>query len=115
MFRDAEGKRESGNDKIFSLTELNVAWCGLDKGSVKVFVEELPTTLKKINMSGTLNKSGIEDDDVEKLVQRCRHLDEVDLSDNLNLTDRSVLYLVELNLTCLSLNRCYSISPHMYL
>ena len=87
-----------------------------------------PISLRRINLAGTLNKTAIDDQgillstyplthpvDIHLLATKCPYLEEVDLSDNLSVTEQTIGHLLELPLQYLSLNRCYNIEPQTYL
>jgi len=93
------------------LTQLNLAWTGLDRSCVSYICDSMPESVRLLNLSGC--REAISDDDVERLVSRCPHLLELDLSDSLRLTDVSVDVISTSlpELRRLSLSRCYSVPP----
>ncbi|KAK6042249.1 F-box domain protein [Cooperia oncophora] len=98
------------------LQHLNLSWSSLDHETVLAFCSELPHTVTRLNMAGSLNKSALDDDAVEKLVRSCPNLKELDLSDNISVTERGLLAInTLLQLESLSLNRCYGIPPMNFL
>ncbi|KHJ85257.1 leucine Rich repeat-containing domain protein [Oesophagostomum dentatum] len=98
------------------IQHLNLSWSGLDQQTVSVFCSNLSDTVSRLNMAGSLNKSSLDDEAVEKLVASCQNLKELDLSDNVNITERGLQALLSLpHLESLSLNRCYGIQPMNFL
>ncbi|KAH9635899.1 hypothetical protein HF086_002459, partial [Spodoptera exigua] len=61
-----------------SLLALNLGWCGISEECLQVLVEKAPQRLQRLNLGGirTLN-----DDILERLVNRCPRLLELDVSD----------------------------------
>ncbi|KAL2728953.1 S-phase kinase-associated protein 2-like isoform X4 [Vespula squamosa] len=100
--------------KLRCLTELNLAWCSLDKEPVTILCEMLPPTITRLNISGC--KEVIIDHDVEELVKSCPDIIELDLSDCTILTDKTISNILNLTkLEHLSLSRCYNICTLSYL
>uniref|UniRef100_A0A7I4Y1C4 Cyclin F-box domain containing protein n=1 Tax=Haemonchus contortus TaxID=6289 RepID=A0A7I4Y1C4_HAECO len=98
------------------LQHLNLSWCSLDQETVLAFCSNLPHTVTRLNMAGTLNKSALDDSAVERLTASCPNLKELDLSDNIVVTERGLQALNSLpQLESLSLNRCYGIPPMNFL
>ncbi|KJH42297.1 F-box domain protein [Dictyocaulus viviparus] len=98
------------------IQHLNLSWSGLDQETVLTVCSNLPDTVTRLNLAGSLNKSSLGDEAVEILVASCGNLKELDLSDNVNITERGLLIINSLpNLESLSLNRCYGIPPMNFL
>ncbi|KAK5969055.1 Leucine Rich repeat-containing domain protein [Trichostrongylus colubriformis] len=98
------------------LQHLNLSWSSLDQETVLAFCSNLPFTVTRLNMAGSLNKTAFDNDAVEKLIRSCPNLKELDLSDNINVTERSLQAINSLTqLESLSLNRCYGIPPMNFL
>ncbi|VDL75835.1 unnamed protein product [Nippostrongylus brasiliensis] len=98
------------------IQHLNLSWSSLDSRAIAVFCSSLPYSVTRLNLAGSLDKSAMDDVAVEKLVTRCPNLKELDLSDNINITDKGLLLLMTLpQLESLSLNRCYGIPPMNFL
>ncbi|RCN33397.1 F-box domain protein [Ancylostoma caninum] len=95
---------------------LNLSWSSLDQQTVLVFCSNLPDSVTRLNMAGSLNKSSLDDEAIERLVICCPNIKELDLSDNVNITERGLQFLISLHqLESLSLNRCYGIQPMNFL
>ncbi|VDO89015.1 unnamed protein product [Haemonchus placei] len=98
------------------LQHFNLSWSSLDQEAVLAFCSNLPSTVTRLNMAGTLNKSALDDNAVERLTASCPNLKELDLSDNIVVTERGLQALNSLpQLESLSLNRCYGIPPMNFL
>ncbi|PIO70041.1 leucine Rich repeat-containing domain protein [Teladorsagia circumcincta] len=98
------------------LQHLNLSWSSLDHETVLAFCSNLPYTVTRLNMAGTLNKTALDDIAVEKLITSCPNLKELDLSDNICVTERGLQAInTLLQLESLSLNRCYGIPPMNFL
>ncbi|XP_045541230.1 S-phase kinase-associated protein 2 [Papilio machaon] len=94
-----------------SLLSLNISWCNLNQESLQVLVSCLPQKLQRLNIGGARIMTN---DMVQKLVERCPRLLELDLSDCSQLSAASVKSV--LNLSCLehvALSRCYLLPPHV--
>ncbi|KAG7477180.1 hypothetical protein MATL_G00091350 [Megalops atlanticus] len=92
------------------LQELNVSWCDFDSSHVKAIVNNIPSSVTQLNISGYRQNLTMED--VKVLVERCPNLTHLDLSDSVNVTAESFPVLQQL--TCLrhlALSRCYQIYP----
>lgn len=99
-----------------NIEHLNLSWSSLDRDTVMTFCSNLPNTVTRLNMAGSLNKSSLDDNAVEKLVESCPNLKELDLSDNIHITEKGlemINYLPQLE--SLSLNRCFEIPPMNFL
>ncbi|EYC04205.1 hypothetical protein Y032_0089g2280 [Ancylostoma ceylanicum] len=95
---------------------LNLSWSSLDQQTVLVFCSNLPDSVTRLNMAGSLNKSSLDDEAIERLVICCPNIKELDLSDNVNVTERGLHCIISLHqLESLSLNRCYGIQPMNFL
>ncbi|XP_070195611.1 S-phase kinase-associated protein 2-like [Littorina saxatilis] len=110
-----QGVTASGLMPLFAhcrmLTQLNLAWTGMDRSCVAYVCGAVPPSMRLLNLSGC--REAISDEDVETLCTRCPHLYELDLSDSLRLTDLSIDIIRQnlRELRRLSLSRCYSILP----
>ncbi|XP_069128051.1 S-phase kinase-associated protein 2-like [Argopecten irradians] len=93
------------------LESLNMAWSGLQRHSVVYLSLCLPSSLRKLNLSGL--RENITDEEVLQLVKTCSGLRELDLSDCTILTCTSIDHVANhLNrLEYLALSRCYRILP----
>ncbi|VDN22278.1 unnamed protein product [Cylicostephanus goldi] len=132
---DANGAQQICSGCI-AIQHLNLSWSSLDQETVLIFCSNLPDTMTRLNMAGSLNKSSLDDEEpfhrctsykltnskekiflaVEYLVTCCPNLKELDLSDNVNVTERGLQFLMTLQqLESLSLNRCYGIQPMNFL
>ncbi|KAK6735900.1 hypothetical protein RB195_018887 [Necator americanus] len=99
-----------------AIQHLNLSWSSLDRDTVLMFCSNLAESVTRLNMAGSLNKSSLDDDAVERLVICCPNLKELDLSDNVNITERGLQFIISLHqLESLSLNRCYGIQPMNFL
>ncbi|KAL5022701.1 hypothetical protein ScPMuIL_001856 [Solemya velum] len=93
------------------LESLNLAWTGMLKNIIVYLSLCLPTSIRKINLSGCRDQ--ISDADVKQLAVTCPDLKELDLSDCTVLTCQSVYNVTE-NLhflEYLAISRCYHILP----
>uniref|UniRef100_A0A0K0CXG9 Ribonuclease inhibitor n=1 Tax=Angiostrongylus cantonensis TaxID=6313 RepID=A0A0K0CXG9_ANGCA len=94
------------------IQDLNLSWSSLDQEAIITICSNLPDTVTRLNLAGSLNKSSLNDEAVERLVTNCRNLKELDLSDNINITERGLQIINCLpQLESLSLNRCYVRAP----
>ncbi|OWF38166.1 S-phase kinase-associated protein 2-like [Mizuhopecten yessoensis] len=93
------------------LESLNMAWSGLQRHSVVYLSLCLPSSLRKLNLSGL--RENITDEEVLQLVKTCPGLRELDLSDCTILTCSSIDHIANhLNrLEYLALSRCYRVLP----
>uniref|UniRef100_A0A8C6NIG4 S-phase kinase-associated protein 2 n=2 Tax=Nothobranchius TaxID=28779 RepID=A0A8C6NIG4_NOTFU len=90
------------------LEQLNVSWCSFSSDHVKSVVGHLSPTVSALNLSGY--RESLTLDDVKVLVDRCPHIQTLDLSDGTLLTANSFPVLRQLRkLLHLSLSRCYHI------
>lgn len=98
------------------IQHLNLSWSSLDYDTIMEFCSNLPDSVTRLNLAGSLNKSCLDDEAVERIVVNCQDLMELDLSDNINITEKGLLFINSLpHLESLSLNRCYGIPPTNYL
>ncbi|KAG5834832.1 hypothetical protein ANANG_G00265770 [Anguilla anguilla] len=92
------------------LEELNVSWCDFDSSHVKAVVENIPSSVTQLNISGYRQNFTMED--LKALVARCPDLTHLDLSDSVQVTADSFPVLRQLSsLKDLALSRCYQIQP----
>ncbi|KAJ8347159.1 hypothetical protein SKAU_G00285600 [Synaphobranchus kaupii] len=92
------------------LEELNVSWCDFDSSHVKAIVENIPSSVTQLNISGYRQNLTMED--MKALVAQCPDLTHLDLSDSVQVTTDSFQILQQLSsLKHLSLSRCYQIQP----
>uniref|UniRef100_A0A1A7WY74 S-phase kinase-associated protein 2 n=2 Tax=Iconisemion striatum TaxID=60296 RepID=A0A1A7WY74_9TELE len=90
------------------LQQLNVSWCSFSRNHVKSVMGHLSPTVSALNLSGY--RENLTLDDVKVLVDRCPHIQTLDLSDSTLLMADSFLVLRQLRkLLHLSLSRCYHI------
>ncbi|KAJ8402038.1 hypothetical protein AAFF_G00372730 [Aldrovandia affinis] len=66
------------------LKELNVSWCDFDSSHVKAIVDNIPSSVSQLNISGYRQNLAMED--VKALVARCPNLTHLDLSDSIHVT-----------------------------
>ncbi|XP_029940185.1 S-phase kinase-associated protein 2 isoform X2 [Salarias fasciatus] len=91
-----------------SVTQLNVSWCHFTADHVKSVVDNVTPAVTRLNLSGYRESLSL--DDVKVLVDRCPHIQTLDLSDCTLLTAESFPVLKQLpSLQHLSLSRCYHI------
>ncbi|XP_014258368.1 S-phase kinase-associated protein 2 [Cimex lectularius] len=93
------------------LESLNVAWTGLKESAVNKLVSGISPSIKKLNLSG--HQLSLTDKHVITLIKRCPDIEELDISDCLEVTTASVNALSEslYRLRSLSISRCYKIDP----
>lgn len=89
------------------LTSLNLAWTGLRRQSVAYLSVCLPSSVRKLNLSGC--RENITDEEVLQLVRACPGLMELDLSDSTVITEQSISHIMSHldKLQYLALSRCY--------
>ncbi|KAF3702402.1 S-phase kinase-associated protein 2 [Channa argus] len=105
-YLSVEGLRLS--DKIIRLEHLNISWCEFNNDHVKSVVNNLSSCVTHLNLSGYRETLTL--DDVKVLVERCPHIQTLDLSDSTLLMADSFPVLAQLqHLMHLSLSRCYHI------
>lgn len=98
------------------IEHLNLSWSSLDQEAIITICSNLSSTVTNLNLAGSFNKSSLNDKAVESLVANCFNLKELDLSDNINVTERGLQIINCLpHLESLSLNRCYGIPPMNFL
>ncbi|XP_071321623.1 S-phase kinase-associated protein 2 [Trachinotus anak] len=91
-----------------SIEQLNISWCEFNSDHVKSVVNNLSSGVTHLNLSGYREILTL--DDVNVLVQRCPHIQTLDLSDSTLLMADSFPVLAQLkSLAHLSLSRCYHI------
>jgi len=100
-----------------ALEELNLAWANHTNDTLRVVFETLPESMRRLNLSGTRDLVAMNDDAVEMVCERCPNLIELDLSDNVLLSEVSVVVIRERLplLRVLTLARCYGIEPMEFL
>lgn len=99
---------------LHKLHTLNVSWTGLDATAVKVVVSYVPKRLMRLNVAGC--RKSMTDRMLQRLVERCVDLVELDLSDCSSLTENAIESVSTLpKLEYLSLSRCYNIAGSAYL
>lgn len=90
------------------IERLNISWCDFTNNHVKSVVENLSSTVTKLNISGY--RESLMLDDLKVLVTRCPQIQTLDLSDCTLLMADSFHVLKQLkSLKHLSLSRCYHI------
>ncbi|CAI6345827.1 unnamed protein product [Macrosiphum euphorbiae] len=92
-----------------NLDELNVSWAKLDDDNLHYLIGNMIPNIKCLNISGFLKQ--LADFDLSMLSSRCTKLLELDISDSLAITAKSLDKILEKNhnLKVLSINRCYNI------
>ncbi|KAG7240897.1 hypothetical protein INR49_023471 [Caranx melampygus] len=91
-----------------SIEQLNISWCEFNNDHVKSVVNNLSSGVTHLNFSGY--RESLTLDDVKVLVERCPHIQALDLSDSTLLMADSFPVLAQLkHLVHLSLSRCYHI------
>ncbi|CAG4980604.1 unnamed protein product [Parnassius apollo] len=111
----ARGVTAEGLEEILKgcvcLQSLNISWCNLNEAALQLMVATLPQKLQRLNVSGARIMT---DEMVQKLVERCPRLLELDVSDCSRLGAPSVLSILKLaRLEHLALSRCYLLPPHV--
>ncbi|XP_060808363.1 S-phase kinase-associated protein 2 [Amyelois transitella] len=92
------------------LQSLNISWSGLSESALEVLVTSLPPHVTRLNVGGARIMTS---DMLSKLVERCPHLLELDLSDCSQLGVEAVQSVQKLSrLEHLALSRCYLLPPH---
>ncbi|XP_008300619.1 S-phase kinase-associated protein 2 [Stegastes partitus] len=91
-----------------SIEQLNISWCSFNNDHVKSVVSHLSPSVTHLNLSGY--RESLTLDDVKVLVERCRQIETLDLSDSTLLMADVFPVLKQLKrLLHLSLSRCYHI------
>ncbi|XP_008322727.3 S-phase kinase-associated protein 2 [Cynoglossus semilaevis] len=91
-----------------SLEQLNLSWCEFSSSHIRGVTENLSSAVTHLNLSGYRETLTLED--VKMLVDRCPHIQTLDLSDSTLLMADSFPVLAQLkHLQHLSLSRCYHI------
>ncbi|XP_056259720.1 S-phase kinase-associated protein 2 [Seriola aureovittata] len=91
-----------------SIEQLNISWCEFNSDHVKSVINNLSSGVTHLNLSGY--RESLMLDDVKVLVERCPHIQTLDLSDSTQLMADSFPVFAQLkNLLHLSLSRCYHI------
>ncbi|XP_077982042.1 S-phase kinase-associated protein 2-like [Glandiceps talaboti] len=107
------GLSPSGIGRLLSgcsnLMALNISWCEVSRPGLSAVLNNLPSSLQKLNISGY--RHVLTDEDVILITLRCPNLIELDLSDSALVTPLSVQCIMErLNkLLFLALSRCYNV------
>ncbi|NWR43992.1 SKP2 protein, partial [Regulus satrapa] len=92
------------------LEALNLSWCEFTAAHVKAAVNHITPKLIQLNLSGY--RENLQIADVKTLLERCRLLVRLDLSDSIMLKPECFQYFKRLAfLQHLCLSRCYQISP----
>lgn len=100
--------------KLTKLHSLNISWTQLSRPTVEAVVTHVTPSLLRLNISGCRNS--MTDDALNKLVDRCPDLLELDLSDCTQLSSAAMKMVCKLKkLEYLSLSRCYNINVTSYL
>ncbi|XP_053689006.1 S-phase kinase-associated protein 2, partial [Sabethes cyaneus] len=100
--------------KLTKLHSLNISWTCLNRPSVEALVLYVTPTLLRLNIAGC--RQTMTDTALDKLVNRCPDLLELDLSDCTQLTSETITVVCRLKkLEYLSLSRCYNINVTSYL
>ncbi|XP_062557246.1 S-phase kinase-associated protein 2 isoform X2 [Armigeres subalbatus] len=100
--------------KLTKLHSLNISWTQLSRSTVEAVVTHVTPTLLRLNISGCRNS--MTDDALQKLIDRCPDLLELDLSDCTQLSSAAMKVVCKLKkLEYLSLSRCYNINVTSYL
>ncbi|XP_022833206.1 S-phase kinase-associated protein 2 isoform X2 [Spodoptera litura] len=107
----AFGLKTEGFNSLFegctNLLALNLGWCGISEESLNALVEKAPERLQRLNLGGVRT---LTDNLLDRLVERCSRLLELDVSDCGLLTINSISSFMKLQrLEHLAVNRCYSI------
>uniref|UniRef100_A0A3Q1FF10 S-phase kinase-associated protein 2 n=1 Tax=Acanthochromis polyacanthus TaxID=80966 RepID=A0A3Q1FF10_9TELE len=91
-----------------SIEQLNISWCSFNNDHVKSVANNLSPSVTHLNLSGY--RESLTLDDVKVLVERCPHIETLDLSDSTLLMADVFPVLKQLKcLRHLSLSRCYHI------
>uniref|UniRef100_A0A3P8PKY6 S-phase kinase-associated protein 2 n=1 Tax=Astatotilapia calliptera TaxID=8154 RepID=A0A3P8PKY6_ASTCA len=90
------------------IQQLNLSWCTFDNNHIKSVVDNLSSSVTHLNLSGY--RESLTLNDVKVLVEKCRQIKTLDLSDSTLLTADCLPVLSQLkHLLHLSLSRCYHI------
>lgn len=99
--------------KLRNLTQFNISWSSLDAQCISLVCKLLPSCVTHLNISGY--RKIINDNNIKDLANSCPDLLELDLSDNILLSDKTIDSIVKFNkLQHLSLSRCFNISVLAY-
>lgn len=99
-----------------NLLELNIGWTELSGEVINRTCQLVPPSLKKLNLSGTRDKAEMNDENIKRICETCKHLEELDFSDDVVITEASLEYIKTLkNLKVLTISRCYGIEPMAFL
>ncbi|XP_028403724.1 S-phase kinase-associated protein 2-like [Dendronephthya gigantea] len=91
------------------LTELNLGWTNMTPESISTVAKNFPM-LVKLNLSGC--RETLRDEAVSDLLTTCHNLICLDLSDCIDISERSVKSIVKHGkIKHLALSRCYGITP----
>ncbi|XP_058811691.1 S-phase kinase-associated protein 2 [Topomyia yanbarensis] len=100
--------------KLTKLHSLNISWTNLTRSSVEALVIHVTPSLLRLNVAGC--RQSMNDASLDKLINRCPDLLELDLSDCTQLTSEAITVVCKLKkLEYLSLSRCYNINVTSYL
>ncbi|XP_059382298.1 S-phase kinase-associated protein 2-like isoform X1 [Carassius carassius] len=92
------------------IEEMNVSWCDFNNLHIQAIVNNIPSSITQLNISGYRQNLTMED--VKAIVNRCPNLTNLDLSDSVLVTVDSFPVLQQLSsLRHLALSRCYQIHP----
>ncbi|RZF40295.1 hypothetical protein LSTR_LSTR012598 [Laodelphax striatellus] len=96
------------------LKELNLGWTNLDRASVEAVCTLVNEEITHLDMSGC--KSSLLDEHACQLIDRCRDLVYLDLSDCTKISEPTLEAIVAklTKLQQLSISRCYKIIPQSY-
>lgn len=101
--------------RLTKLVEINFAWAQIERDSLKIICSVLPVTLRRLNLSGFREEHKLSDQNVATLFRTCPNLEELDLSDNPELTEKTLDSIIiagqSRKLHVLTLSRCYNIEP----
>ncbi|XP_038048618.1 S-phase kinase-associated protein 2-like isoform X2 [Patiria miniata] len=107
------GLKEAGLKAVLKnctkLQSLNLGWANLSRKEMDVFVENVPKSLEKLNLSGC--RQMLRSVDVVLLACRCPTMKELDLSDATAIDFAAIDSITEqmTQLQHIALSRCYSI------
>lgn len=100
--------------RLTKLHSLNISWTLLSRSAVDSLVTHVTPSLLRLNIAGC--RLTLTDDALDKLVNRCPDLLELDLSDCSQLSSKAMTTVCKLKkLEYLSLSRCYNINVSSYL
>ncbi|KAI1720272.1 f-box-like domain-containing protein [Ditylenchus destructor] len=98
------------------LGELNIGWTELSGDVINLTCQLLPPSLKRLSFSGTRDKAEMNDDNIKRICDTCKQLEELDLSDDVVITENCLDHVKNLkNLRILTISRCYGIEPMAFL